>query len=259
MSLRFCSDKQFSIAVETNKSIAGVLRDLGLIPAGGNYESVKNRIRQLKLDTSHFTGKAWLPKGTEIKTFDNLKHPGTIKKRLIKERGHKCESCGNSEWMQHPIALELDHIYGDRTDNSRESLRLLCPNCHALTPTYRGKNIGEKAKQRKRQKATKLQKLKIVSGIYKKKVKNGVVRVKKIYTCSTCGDQITTKAKTGLCVDCAHKKSRKAIRPKIEDLVSELKNSSFLAISRKYGVSDNAIRKWLRQENIDPKSLQHYQ
>lgn len=255
MSLRFCTDEQFSDAVKNNKSIAGVLRELGLIPAGGNYESTKIRIQQLGLDTSHFTGKAWLPKGSEIKTFDTLKHPGTIKKRLIKERGHKCEFCGNSEWMGQPIPLELDHIHGDRSDNSRENLRLLCPNCHALTPTYRGKNIGEKSRQRKRLKAENLQKSKIESGNYIKKVKNGKVQIQEARTCLGCENQITTKAKTGYCAGCAHKNSRKVVRPKIEDLIFELKNSSFLAVGKKYGVSDNAVRKWIQQENINPKSL----
>lgn len=64
-------------------------------------------------------------------------------KLLLWENGlkeKKCEQCSLSEWQGVPIPLELDHINGTKHDNRIENLRVLCPNCHALTPTYRGKN-----------------------------------------------------------------------------------------------------------------------
>jgi len=48
-----------------------------------------------------------------------------------------------SEWMGVNIPIELDHTDGNCENNTRENLRLICPNCHAQTPTYRGKNMGK--------------------------------------------------------------------------------------------------------------------
>ena len=78
--------------------------------------------------------------------FEN-KHPqyqtNKLRIRLIKEgiKEHECESCGIREWMNNPISLELDHIDGNKTNHSLDNLRILCPNCHSQTSTYRGKNI----------------------------------------------------------------------------------------------------------------------
>ena len=81
------------------------------------------------------------------------KHPGTIfrfggrgnhKSLLISERGHKCEECNLEEWLNNKITLELDHIDGDNKNNEKNNLRLLCPNCHSYTPTWRGRNLLKK-------------------------------------------------------------------------------------------------------------------
>ena len=62
---------------------------------------------------------------------------GQHKNALIAERGYKCEGCELTEWRGKPITLELEHKNADRKDNTRENLELLCPNCHAQTPTWR--------------------------------------------------------------------------------------------------------------------------
>lgn len=65
-----------------------------------------------------------------------------LKNRLVKAGILKnvCSECGISEWMQKPLNMELDHIDGNRTNHRIENLRMLCPNCHAQTDTYRSKN-----------------------------------------------------------------------------------------------------------------------
>jgi hypothetical protein len=75
--------------------------------------------------------------------FELLVKPEAIRKRLIEERGHRCECCGLSEWLDAPIALESHHKDGNRYNNVRENLFLLCPNCHAQTDSWRGRNKGK--------------------------------------------------------------------------------------------------------------------
>lgn len=147
------TDEQFIEAVKSSTSVRQVLSKLGLKEAGGNYAITKQRIKKLGLDISHFTGPAW-NKGKKIgpkrplEDYTSNKHPiisHRLKIRLLKEQVflHQCSVCNLTEWLNKPIPLELDHINGNHEDNSIENLRLLCPNCHAQTDNYRGKNIGK--------------------------------------------------------------------------------------------------------------------
>lgn len=67
---------------------------------------------------------------------------GRLKKLLIETHGHKCQICNLDSWRNQKIPIEMDHIDGNNENNDLSNLRLLCPNCHAQTPTYKAKNKG---------------------------------------------------------------------------------------------------------------------
>ncbi len=149
MRTRRYSDKQLEEAVASSYTIRAVLDKIGLTPAGGNYEMIQKRIRELGLDTSHFLGQAVL-RGTtynhktrllgKVLVHAKVENTWRLKSRLLREslKEHRCELCGASEWMGELIPLELHHRDGDRTNNALSNIELLCPNCHALTGNYRG-------------------------------------------------------------------------------------------------------------------------
>lgn len=149
---RTYTDEQLIQVVPKVFSIAKLLSALNLRPAGGNYATIKRRIKELDLDTSHFRGQAWLsgmkfqvnkPKPlAEILVRGSVYQSSLLKKRLIETglRRACCEICGLQSWQGGPPPLELDHINGRSDDNRLDNLRIICPNCHALTSTYRAKN-----------------------------------------------------------------------------------------------------------------------
>jgi len=106
---------------------------------------LKKRAIELNLDFNHFKISGYNPAPIEELLTNERKISYSshgLKKRLISEglKQHKCECCGITEWNGKPAPIELDHINGNHHDNRLENLRILCPNCHAQTDTYRGKN-----------------------------------------------------------------------------------------------------------------------
>jgi len=124
--------------VLSSLSYAQCLRKLNIVPAGGNYKTLQRNIDIFGIDCSHMKHQA-INQGVELKTFDNLTSNDAIKVRLVKERGYKCEICSLSEWMNKPICIELEHVDGNNRNNEKANLKLICPNCHSQTPTWRNR------------------------------------------------------------------------------------------------------------------------
>ncbi|NVO83461.1 HNH endonuclease signature motif containing protein [Hymenobacter terrestris] len=135
-------------------SVRQVLSRIGLVPAGGNYKPVHARVARLGLDIGHWTGAGWntgarfqkFGKSTPLSDIlvENSEYNFTfgLKNRLLKAllKNHQCEVCNLTEWNGQLIPLELHHLNGVNNDHRLENLQLLCPNCHAQTSNYRGRN-----------------------------------------------------------------------------------------------------------------------
>lgn len=146
------SKEDFELAARNACSIAGMCKALGLKPTGGNYRIIHDVIERYSLDISHFTGQGWNiglkfrpfeeKSMKEILVEDSSYQSFKLKRCLLKEGLKRpiCECCGLSEWNGQSIPLELHHLNGNNRDNRIENLKILCPNCHAMTDSYRGKN-----------------------------------------------------------------------------------------------------------------------
>ena len=143
---------EFAEAVASSKTAAEALRKMGLKVGGSNYRAFKVSMKEWEVDCSHFLGLGH-SRGTStgrVKPIDfYLKENSNtsshwLRIRLIEEglKQKSCEICKIDTWMGKECPLHLDHINGIHSDNRLENLRILCPNCHAQTPTYAGKNRG---------------------------------------------------------------------------------------------------------------------
>lgn len=145
------SKEELEEIVKSSRTLQEVLKKIGYSSvSGANRNTVQTRLDKYNISTEHFTkGVSRGIKRTEENVFckNSTATQKTLRDWYIKGKytEYKCSICGQKPfWNGKPLTLTLDHIDGDNTNNEISNLRYLCPNCHALTDTYRGKNIKPK-------------------------------------------------------------------------------------------------------------------
>lgn len=234
------SDKEFIELIMESNSISDALRKMGLSDNGGGSRAViDKRIKLLHIDCSDLKLKTAQQKRNRLKSINSMQKKSlddifsgkceyistnALKKRLIREGvlAYQCAECGIFEWNNKEIALQLDHVDGNKRNNSKENLRILCPNCHSQTHTYAGKRNFN----------------------YRVNFETS----KKQYSTCECGKKILLSS--NLCVECHGLQSRKVIRPSKEELEKIIWEIPTAQLKAKFGVSDVAISKWCKSYGI---------
>lgn len=217
--------------------MADVIRGLGYTRLGNTeYRSVKRWLKQYGISTDHFDLSAVISernqqKGRPLSERLCKDSPSTsgLKKRLYREgiKQRSCELCGQGEvWRGQHISLILDHINGDPTDNRLENLRILCPNCNAAQPTHCRGTRPPVEKQH----------CKTCGAV------TGSVNMASPYCSKACRPAHVPNSKPMP----PRLEARRAERPPYPELVAEVQARGYSAVGRHYGVSDNAIRKWVK-------------
>jgi hypothetical protein len=227
-------------AIAASFSWAEALRKLGYAPTGGNPKTLKKYAALWQIDTTHFDPYRRVMDAirkparplSEVLTSGSNYSRASLKRRLFSEgiKAPVCELCGQGElWRGQPLGLILDHINGVRNDNRLENLQIVCPNCAATLDTHCGRAKASEPTVRACRRCGKKFRAKYRSHQY----------------CSRyCG--IRQRRGGGAGTGPPRPERRKVTRPPYGQLVAEIQATSVLAVGRKYGVSDNAVRKWLR-------------
>ncbi len=241
------SEAQARSAVAASLSFAETLRKLGLCETGGNWRTLRIWIGRWDIATNHFDSRAAQRQGLirrpqpleEILVEGSTYSRKHLKNRLYREgvKERRCEICGQSElWNGGRMSLILDHINGVRDDHRIENLRIVCPNCAATFDTHCG---------RKNHIDTDDRECLLCGTRFRPRFR------RQRYCSRACGTR-APKPSRGV----PKPEQRRVERPPYDRLSREIAETSYRAVGRRYGVSDNAIRKWVRQYEREAAALE---
>lgn len=222
-------------AIAGSRSFAEALRRLGMCDSGGAGKTLKKWTVRWGISTDHFDPYAAsrgrltraLTPLDEVLVAGSTYHRGKLKERLFGEglKERRCELCGQGEtWHGRSMSLILDHINGVSNDNRIENLQIVCPNCAATLDTHCGRKLRLPPRR-----------CLLCDAVFKPKY--GSQR----YCSAWCGQRHDRSHLSG-----PRPHTRKVERPPYEQLIQEVEEMGYCTTARKYGVSDNAIRKWIR-------------
>jgi hypothetical protein len=225
-------EEELREVVAQASTLTDVLRHFGLRPAGGNFRLLKCWLEKWDISTAHFVGTPPPPRRERIPLAEVLVAGSTYQRKELKQRlyddglkSRTCELCGQGEeWQGRRMSLILDHINGVADDNRLENLQIVCPNCAATLDTHCGKANRRPLED---------------------------------HSCDRCGVVFRPRsARQRFCSrECGMRWNRRGLarpgarrveRPPYEQLVAEVAAQGWSAVGRRYGVSDNAVRKWVR-------------
>lgn len=214
----FSDENRLRIAAATCCSVSEIIRSFGYHCNGNHFRTVKRYADEYGILLPKVDGNTKLA-SARAKTYRSLDdylsgrfpiQTTKLKSKLYaaKIKAPSCEVCGQGEvWNGLPLTLHLDHIDGNRANNALDNLRILCPHCHSQTNTFAGRKLRKTNPVKLREKGLRSIRLHKQAAVRKTKIE----------------------------------------WPSPETVAQMVKSSSYLVTGKTLGVSDNAVRKYLRK------------
>ena len=139
-------DNEFIILVKSCQNYTDVCNKLGFDKAAGYVLHIV-KLRCKRLNVTHLVQLRYRKRDNFLKSVECYDNRSAFRRRIIRDRliPYECAGCSNKgHWLGKEMALQLHHKNGDPKDHRLDNVEFLCPNCHAITPNWTGRNKKNK-------------------------------------------------------------------------------------------------------------------